>query len=316
MLTKEEIYDSVERYLASLSLPDVPEGLYAPIRYALDGGGKRLRPAIVLMACGAFVDDAGRALPCAAAVELFHTFTLLHDDIMDNGHIRRGRPTIYKKWGAETAILSGDAMMICAYRLLERAPHLAEVLPEFNRLAIEVCEGQQFDVDFERRDVVTLDEYMKMIGLKTASLIAGAARIGAIVAGASGADADALYRYGVELGLAFQLQDDWLDTYGTAEVLGKTIGGDIAEGKKTFLAITAMQAAGGDDVGRMLHDDTLPPAIKYERVRALYDSLGVPAATLAAVESHLSAAAEALDGVRGDTSLLRGLIDTMRNRNK
>lgn len=313
MLTKEEICASVESYLGSLPLPTVPDGLYAPIRYALDGGGKRLRPEIVLTAYGVFAPDVERALPCAAAIEMFHTFTLIHDDIMDNAPMRRGRPTVYKKWGAERAILSGDAMMICAYRMMEQAPRLAQVLPEFNRLAIEVCEGQQFDIDFERRGDVTLDEYMEMIRLKTAALIAGAARIGALAAGARTDDADALYRYGLELGLAFQLQDDYLDTYGTAELLGKAIGGDIAEGKKTFLAITAMQKA---DEGQRLVLDAPASGQKFEQVKALYDSLGVPAATIAAVERHLGAAASALARVDGDTSLLKGLIDTLRNRNK
>ncbi len=319
MRSREEINNLTDEYIGSLGFPAVPAGLYGPIKYALDAGGKRLRPALVLMGYNVFADDVERALPAAAALEMFHTFTLLHDDIMDNAPVRRGAPSVHSKWGANTAILSGDAMMIGAYKLLEEVPHFPAVFREFNKLASEVCEGQQMDMDFEGRDDVTLDEYMEMIRLKTAVLMAGAAKIGAIAAGAPAEDAEAIYRYGIELGLAFQLQDDYLDTYGTPETLGKNIGGDIAEAKKTFLAITAMEQA-GDATRRAIlatfGDNTHPLRQKVDRIRTIYSSLDVPELTLAAVERHLGAAAAALDSVGRETGALRETITTLRNRNK
>lgn len=309
----------IDDYIAGLEFPHEPEGLYAPIRYALEAGGKRLRPSLAVMAYRVFAQDVEKVLPAAAALELFHTFTLLHDDIMDNAPVRRGRESVYRQWGTNTAILSGDAMMIEAYTLLERVPHLPEVLHEFNKLSIEVCEGQQMDMDFERRDEVPVEEYMEMIRLKTAVLIAGAAKIGAVAAGASAADCEAIYKYGLELGLAFQLQDDYLDTYGTAETLGKNIGGDIAEGKKTFLAITALDGA-GDATRRAIlstfRDTSHPLEQRVGRIRTIYNSLDVPAITLAAVAEHLSLAAEALDGVTGDTAPLKEVLDAIKDRNK
>ncbi len=319
MHSREEINRLADSYIASLDFPARPEGLYAPIRYALEAGGKRLRPGLVLMTYNVFASDVERVLPAAAAVEMFHTFTLLHDDIMDNASMRRGAPSVYSRWGTNTAILSGDTMMIGAYRLLEQSPRLAEMLHEFNKLAMEVCEGQQYDMDFESRDEVPVEEYMEMIRLKTAVLIAGAAKMGAIAAGASGKDADAIYEYGMELGLAFQLQDDYLDTYGTSEVLGKNVGGDIAESKKTFLTITAMNEA-GDATRRAIlatfRDTSHPLEQRVARMRTIYNSLDVPAITLAAVEKHLAAAAAALDSVGGDVSVLREMLEAIRDRNK
>jgi geranylgeranyl diphosphate synthase type II len=318
MISREEISGLADDYIGSLGFPSQPEGLYGPIRYALGSGGKRLRPALVLMAYNVFASDVERALPAAAALEMFHTFTLLHDDIMDNAAVRRGAPSVHSKWGANTAILSGDAMMIAAYKLLEGVPHLPEVFSEFNKLALEVCEGQQMDMDFERRGDVALEEYMEMIRLKTAALIAGAAKIGAIAAGAPVKDAEAIYKYGIELGLAFQLQDDYLDTYGTPETLGKNIGGDIAEGKKTFLAITAMEAAGEATRRAILAtfaDTSHPLRQKVERIRTIYNSLDVPEITLAAVERHLGAAAAALDSLGREAPALREMITTLRDRN-
>lgn len=319
MYSREEINRLVEDYVASPEFPAQPRGLYEPMEYALGAGGKRLRPNLVLMAYNVFAPDVERALPAAAALEMFHTFTLLHDDIMDNAPVRRGVPSVYNKWGANTAILSGDAMMIWAYRLLEQTPHLAKVLHEFNRLASEVCEGQQMDMDFEGREDVTLAEYMEMIRLKTAVLMAGAAKIGAIAAGADAADAEAVYKYGLELGFAFQLQDDYLDIYGTTETLGKKIGGDIAEGKKTFLTITAMEQA-GDATRRAIlatfGDSSHPLSHRINRIRTIYNSLDVPELTLSAVERHLAAAATALDSIGRETGPLREMLTALRDRNK
>ena len=234
MQTNEELLATIENYLAQTDFPAEPELLYAPIGYSLGGGGKRLRPMLVMLSCGIFSDQIQSALPAAAAVEMFHNFTLLHDDIMDNAAMRRGKPSVFARWGQNVAILSGDAMLICAYRLLSGVPAhlLPQILATFNQMALEVCEGQQYDMDFEQKQKVSVVEYMHMIELKTSVLLAGSAVIGATLGGASEEDCRKLRRFAVELGLAFQLQDDLLDSYGD-ERLGKAIGGDILEGKKT-----------------------------------------------------------------------------------
>ncbi|MBR1994260.1 MAG: polyprenyl synthetase family protein [Alistipes sp.] len=279
MLTQEKYLDLFENYLAQTELPAEPELLYTPIAYSLSGGGKRLRPVLLLLTHGLFSESVHEALPAAAAVEVFHNFTLLHDDIMDNASLRRGKPSVHAKWGQNVAILSGDAMMIYAYKLLSRVQHprLQEVLTVFNQTALEVCEGQQYDMDFEQKQKVSVVEYMRMIELKTSVLLAGSVVIGALLGGASEEECRALRRFGVELGLAFQLQDDLLDSYGDQE-LGKAIGGDILEGKKTYLMVTAMSH--GDESQRetlrKTHlDATLSDQEKIARVKAVYDALDV-----------------------------------------
>ena len=244
MQTNEQLLDLLENYLAQRELPTEPERLYDPIRYSLAGGGKRLRPMLLLLSCGLFADDVDVALPAAAAVEIFHNFTLLHDDIMDNAAVRRGKPSVYARWGGNVAILSGDAMLISAYRLLAQAPPalLPRILEVFNTMALGVCEGQQYDMDFESKQKVSVVEYMSMIELKTSVLVAGSAMMGAILGGADEEQSRRLYQFAIELGMAFQLQDDLLDSYG-GEELGKTIGGDILEGKKSYLMVTAMSRA-------------------------------------------------------------------------
>lgn len=279
----EKYLDLIENYLAQTDFPAEPELLYTPITYSLSGGGKRLRPVLLLLSASLFSDEVQQALPAAAAVEVFHNFTLLHDDIMDNAHLRRGKPSVYAKWGQNVAILSGDAMMIYAYKLLSRVQHprLQEVLTVFNQTALEVCEGQQYDMDFEQKQKVSVVEYMRMIELKTSVLLAGAVVIGAMLGGASESDCRALYRFGIELGMAFQLQDDLLDSYGD-ERLGKAIGGDILEGKKSYLMVTAMSRANEEqrEVLRTTHlDPTLSDTEKIARVKALYDQLDVPRLT-------------------------------------
>ena len=216
MQTNEQMLSAIENYLAQTEFPAEPELLYAPIGYSLAGGGKRLRPMLLTLSCGIFSDDVKQALPAAAAVEVFHNFTLLHDDIMDNAAVRRGKPSVHAKWGQNVAILSGDAMMIYAYRLLSSVPAnlLPQVLSTFNTMALEVCEGQQYDMDFEQKPKVSVVEYMHMIELKTSVLLAGSVVIGAMLGGASDEDCRRLRRFAVELGLAFQLQDDLLDSYG------------------------------------------------------------------------------------------------------
>ena len=281
MQTNEQMLSAIENYLAQTEFPAEPELLYAPIGYSLAGGGKRLRPMLLTLSCGIFSDDVKQALPAAAAVEVFHNFTLLHDDIMDNAAVRRGKPSVHAKWGQNVAILSGDAMMIYAYRLLSSVPAnlLPQVLSTFNTMALEVCEGQQYDMDFEQKPKVSVVEYMHMIELKTSVLLAGAASIGAMLGEASESDCRSIYRFAIELGLAFQLQDDMLDIYGTEAELGKKIGGDILEGKKTCLMLHAMSRANEADRETLRHtycDETLTPEEKIARVKAVYDKYDVP----------------------------------------
>ena len=281
MRNNDQILSLFENHLAQMQLPDEPELLYNPIIYAMSGGGKRIRPVLLLLVCEAFGGDASEAMPAALAVEMFHNFTLLHDDIMDNAVVRRGKPSVYAKWGSNVAILSGDAMMIEAYKLLRGVPEdkLARILDIFTPMALQVCEGQQYDMDFEKRQKVAVAEYMNMIELKTSVLLAGSAMIGAVIGNASEEDCRKIYRYALELGLAFQLQDDLLDSYGTVEELGKRIGGDILEGKHTCLMLNAMSRATEEDrdVLRTTYlDETLSDDEKIERVKAVYDKYDIP----------------------------------------
>ncbi len=281
MRNNEEILDLFENYLAQIQLPKEPQRLYDPILYSMSGGGKRIRPTLLMLSCEAFGGNAQDALSAAAAVEMFHNFTLLHDDIMDNALVRRGKPSVYAEWGDNVAILSGDAMMIYSYHLLSQvaAEHLPRVMEIFTTMALQVCEGQQYDMDFEDRQKVTVVEYMNMIELKTSVLLAGSATIGAVLGGASETDCRKIYRYALELGLAFQLQDDLLDSYGTQEELGKKIGGDILEGKKSCLMLNAMSHASEQDreVLRTTHlDPTLTAEQKIARVKEVYDRYQIP----------------------------------------
>ena len=281
MKNNDQILNLFENYLAQIQFPEEPEQLYKPILYSMSGGGKRIRPTLLMLACEAFGGDVQQALPAAAAVEMFHNFTLLHDDIMDNAEVRRGKPSVYASWGNNVAILSGDAMMICSYRLLSKVPSekLASIMEIFTTTALQVCEGQQYDMDFESRQKVSVVEYMHMIELKTSVLLAGAAAIGAVLGDASEEDCRQIYRYALELGLAFQLQDDLLDSYGTQEELGKRIGGDILEGKKTCLMLNAMSRATEEDreVLRSTYlDKSLSDEQKIERVKAIYDKYDIP----------------------------------------
>lgn len=297
-----ELLQSVETYLAQSELNGEPTQLYAPITYSMEQGGKRLRPMLTLLSCGIFSDNVQAAMPCAAAVEFFHNFTLLHDDIMDNAPIRRGKPSVFRKWNQNIAILSGDAMIVYAYRLLEKAPQelLPRIFEVFNSTAMQVFEGQQYDMDFESRDEVAIEEYIRMIELKTAVLLSGAARIGAIVGGAGSEDLDRITRFADELGLAFQLQDDLLDSYGTEAQLGKTIGGDILEGKKTFLMISALNALGDEERAELqsLHlNGELSAEQKIARARELFDKVDVRTKTEQRIKLHFDRALAALDSL-------------------
>jgi geranylgeranyl diphosphate synthase type II len=301
-----------------------PRGLYAPIDYVLDLGGKRIRPVVALLAARMFGDDdLSKSMPVALAVEVFHNFTLLHDDIMDDSPIRRGQATVHEKWDVNTGILSGDLMLIQAYQHLCEVPNkstLPALLCTFNRVAIGVCEGQQYDVDFEVRDDVTIDEYLKMIELKTAVLLGGALEMGALSAGASQDDADHLYAFGRLTGLAFQLQDDLLDTFGDSASTGKLQGNDIIRNKKTFLFLKAIELLGPEgreELNRLFSDSPADPTDKVVRVTELMASVGIPqevARLRDAFQAEAYAHLEAAGGSAEVKVVLRALAEGLLQR--
>ena len=302
----------IEQQLQNIDWNVAPRELYQPIGYALESGGKRLRPTLVLMACELFGGSRTEALPAALAIEIFHNFTLLHDDVMDCADVRRGRPTVHRKWDTNTAILSGDAMMIKAYEQLQRLPEnkLCQVLPIFTQTALQVCEGQQFDINFERCEEVSLTEYYEMIRLKTAVLLAAALKIGAIVGGASEKDADLLYNYGIEVGIAFQLKDDYLDTFGDEKTFGKRIGGDILCGKKTFLLINALDRANDTqrtEIRQTLADKSLPEAEKIAKITNIYQQLDIPKICEETIEARYQQAVAILHQISGAKNSLQPL---------
>ena len=259
---------SLEEHLKKTVLEDEPTQLYEPIRYILSLGGKRIRPVLTLLSCDFLGTDYHKAMNAALAVELFHNFSLIHDDIMDSAPLRRGKVTVHEKWDLNTGILSGDAMLILAYQLFEAyEPVLfAEMAQLFSKTAIEVCEGQQYDVDFEERDDVTIAEYIKMIDYKTAVLIGASMKMGAIVAGASESCKEGIYEFGRNLGLAFQLQDDFLDAFGNPETFGKQLGGDIISNKKTFLYLMAMENGSEEETKELRHLYSINPKDPSEKI--------------------------------------------------
>lgn len=282
-MTTEVLLDIIEKSLSELGYAELePRELFEPIGYTLSLGGKRVRPLLCLLACRLYSDNIATALPIARALEVFHNFTLLHDDLMDKSPIRRGQPTVYRKWNDNTAILSGDAMSIEAYRSLEGIENpqlLFKVLPFFNKMAIEICKGQQYDMDFEVREHVSVAEYIEMIRLKTAVLLGAALRLGALAAGAYDSDAQILDEVGQALGLAFQIQDDYLDVYGDEKTFGKPIGGDIMNGKKTLMLLYTQAKLERDDRAELDRLMQLGQEHKEERisgVRRLYDKAGTP----------------------------------------
>ena len=282
-MTTEVLLDIIEKSLSELGYTEQePRALFEPIGYTLSLGGKRVRPLLCLLACRLYSDNIATALPIARALEVFHNFTLLHDDLMDKSPIRRGQPTVYRKWNDNTAILSGDAMSIEAYRSLEGIENpqlLFKVLPFFNKMAIEICKGQQYDMDFEEREHVSVAEYIEMIRLKTAVLLGAALRLGALAAGAYDSDAQILDEVGQALGLAFQIQDDYLDVYGDEKTFGKPIGGDIMNGKKTLMLLYTQAKLEREDRAELDRLMQLGQEHKEERisgVRRLYDKAGTP----------------------------------------
>ena len=296
----------INKAIESLNWDKEPKGLYEPIGYALASGGKRLRPTLAITAAeviingglinGTVIDDV---LPAALALEVFHNFTLLHDDVMDKARVRRGRPTVHVQWNENTAILSGDQMLIEAYKLLAQVPSnkVQRTLEMFNEMATGVCEGQQYDVDFEQANNVSIDDYMMMIEKKTSVLLAYAMQIAGYIAGATPAQQEALYRYGLHIGLAFQIQDDILDVYGDPKTFGKAIGGDICANKKTLLLLTAMESADAETKAELLQ--WLMAAGQDEQkiaaVTAIYNRLGVREKCEAVMEEHTAKALEQLD---------------------
>lgn len=280
MHTTEQLQQILDTTIQNLKFPDHPKQLYDPISYIINLGGKRVRPLLVLMATELFGADANESVHAAMAIEIFHNFTLVHDDIMDNAPLRRGQATVHEKWSTNVAILSGDVMMVEANKNLAKVNpvFLKDVLDTFNATAQGVCEGQQLDMEFEGRDDVSIEEYINMIRLKTAVLLGGALKLGAIIAGASAKDADLIEQFGENIGIAFQLQDDILDVYADPEKFGKQVGGDIIANKKTFLLLKAFELAEGDTKAA-LNTWTAAKAFnaqeKVETVRAVYDILDI-----------------------------------------
>ncbi|MBR5216670.1 MAG: polyprenyl synthetase family protein [Bacteroidales bacterium] len=291
MYTIEEIQKLINDYIDNQKFEGNPAELYAPIEYILRQGGKRLRPTLCLLACDLFGGKVEDCMVPAVAAEIFHNFTLVHDDIMDQAPLRRGVETIYKKWGSDVAILSGDTMLIKAFQYVLNTDnkYRYEVFAELCKVALEVCEGQQFDLNFETRDDVTLEEYLEMIRLKTAVLLGSVLKIGAIVAGADEKAQNAIYNYGVDLGMAFQLQDDVLDCYADVDVFGKMIGGDISDNKKTYLYLYALSVASAEDEAELRRLFQMPKGRdedKINKVLAIYDKYAVKQEALAHIHKY------------------------------
>jgi geranylgeranyl diphosphate synthase type II len=321
MYTLKELQELISQEISNQKIGREPYTLYDPINYALAAGGKRIRPTLVLLACNLFSEDVHRAILPAIGIEIFHNFTLLHDDIMDHADIRRGNPTVHKKWNENTAILSGDAMFIKAYDYFLdcESPNFREILKVFNQIALEVCEGQQYDMEFEDRDAVSEEEYIRMIELKTSVLLAGALKIGALIGGASSKDADLLYEFGRNIGLAFQLQDDYLDVYGDVAVFGKQIGGDIVANKKTFMLIKALQLAKENDLNKLnsLLDNDLEKSKKVESVTKIYNKLKIKEIVQKEIYSYTERALKYLDQVSVENTNkveLKNLAEKLINR--
>ena len=328
MITETHIESAIKELFGGLDFAAEPAGLYDPLRYMMNIGGKRIRPRLCLTTYALYKDSFNEEiLSPAAAIEIFHSFTLIHDDIMDKADVRRGVPTVYRKWNENTAILSGDVMSIESYKFLAKAP--AEVLPKaldlFSKTAAEVCEGQQYDMDFENEDSVPMESYLKMIGLKTAVLIACSAKLGALIAGANDTECNLLYKYGYDLGLAFQIADDWLDTYADPKVFGKAIGGDILNNKKNWLMTRAFEKATTEIRKELLSAMSMPietdeqKAAKVKTVKDIYAALGLEEeAKQEIVRLHTQAMAhiDALNLTEEKVNTLRNYAATLLGRNK
>jgi len=323
MRTISEYQDLISRHFESIKYQKEPNNLYEPIRYILSLGGKRLRPVLTLMATEVFDVDCQKALAAATAVEVFHNFSLIHDDIMDDAPLRRGNETVHEKWNVNTGILSGDAMLILAYQYFEAyEPKIFQELAKlFSKTALEVCEGQQYDVDFETRDDVTIPEYLKMIEYKTAVLVAAAMKMGAIVAETTEENKNLIYDFGLNLGLAFQLQDDYLDAFGNPETFGKQVGGDIIENKKTYLYLKAMEFASANEKEQLLHLFSFQSSEntdKINSVKGIFNQTGASAATQKAIEDYTFKALETLEKMNignDKKAILKAFAENLMSRN-
>jgi len=315
--------DIITTHFKSLALKKEPKNLYEPIQYILSLGGKRLRPVLTLMSAEVFDVDCQKALSAATAVEVFHNCSLIHDDIMDDAPLRRGNETVHEKWNINTGILSGDAMLILAYQYFEgyEPTIFMELAKLFSKTALEVCEGQQYDVDFETRDDVTISEYLKMIEYKTAVLVGASMKMGAIVAETSIENANAIYDFGLNLGVAFQLQDDYLDAFGNPETFGKQVGGDIIENKKTYLYLKAIEFASSNEKEQLLHLFSIQPsdnADKINSVKDIFNQTGASEATQKAIQNYTFKAFETLEkmNISNDKkAILKAFGEKLMSRN-
>lgn len=299
----EELLVKVNDFLDNLKYERKPSGLYDPVKYVLSMGGKRIRPVLMLLSYGLFKDDVESVLMPACALETYHNYTLLHDDLMDNADMRRGHETVHRKWDANTAILSGDSMLVLAYERMAKCNpvYLSDVLHTFTETALEIGEGQQYDMEFETRNDVTEDEYIEMIRLKTSVLLACAQKIGAILAGASKQDQDNLYKFGEQIGLAFQLQDDYLDVYGDPKVFGKKVGGDIICNKKTYMLINAYNRADAElrrELQHWMEAETFNSDEKVAAVTAIYNKVGVDKLAIEKIAYYFEESKKYLDAVQ------------------
>lgn len=324
MLNFKEYVEIASRAIADIKYPAAPAALYEPIAYTMALGGKRLRPVLTLMACDAFCGDYRRAMNQAVGIELYHNFTLLHDDVMDKADVRRGKPTVHVRWNDNVAILSGDAMLTMASQHIAEADsaHLKAAMLLFNKTAMEVYDGQQYDMDFESRMDVSEKEYIEMIRLKTSVLLGCACKMGAMMADAAEPDAEAIYQYGMNLGVAFQLQDDILDVYGDPATFGKEIGGDIMNNKKTFMLINAINRASGNDRKELLQwidTDNPDRNEKVAAVTAIYNRLDIRAIAEAAMDQYNDRALAIIDTIAiGDEAkqAFRDFANMLMHRNK
>lgn len=323
MHTSEELLKKVNQFLDNLSYDRKPGSLYEPVKYVLSMGGKRIRPVLMLLSYNLFKDDPESILMQAVGLETYHNYTLLHDDLMDNADLRRGKETVHKKWNPNQAILSGDSMLVLAYeRMMKGCPEdkLRKVLDVFTETALQIGEGQQYDLDFETRTDVTEDEYIEMIRLKTSVLLACAMKIGAILAGASDEDADNLYMFGEKMGLAFQLQDDYLDVYGDTKVFGKAIGGDITSNKKTYMLINAFIHANDVQRNELKKWITAKQFDRNEKVGAvtkLYNEIGIDKLAKDKISFYFEKSRKYLDAVKVSDDRkaeLRKYAEKMMNR--
>ena len=322
MYTSAQILEKVEQALGSLPYERKPEGLYAPVRYVLSLGGKRIRPVLMLMGYNLYKDDVERIMMPALGLETYHNYTLLHDDLMDRADVRRGHATVHRKWDENAAILSGDSMLVLAYQRMAQcdAALLPQVMELFTETALEIGEGQQYDIEFETRNDVTEDEYIEMIRLKTSVLLACALKLGAMLAGAPKTDAEILYDFGEQIGLAFQLQDDYLDVYGDFKTFGKRIGGDILCNKKTYMLINAQLLANDSQRKVLEHWLTAKNYDEEEKIKSvthLYDEIGIPQIARKKIEYYYSLAEQSLAKVNlpeEKKSLLWQYAQQMLNR--